>query len=197
MRGCLLSQMDSPPGREAEFHEWYDEEHIPDRLVIPGFGAAMRYEAVDGSPQWLVIYELDDLAAFDRPEYVRLKTEPSDRTRDMLNSVSGFTRYTCELVADAGEYRRHEFVGIEAFVLEGDRAEEIKARSDERILALAEDPRRARLRCYRVLDGTGGPWTHFVVHDLTSAEAWNPVDTDPDGAGWLYRVRSRQEAPAG
>ncbi len=30
---------------EAEFHDWYDREHGPARLKVPGFGGAYRYRA--------------------------------------------------------------------------------------------------------------------------------------------------------
>ncbi len=32
---------------EAEFHDWYDHEHGPARLTVPGFGRAYRYRALD------------------------------------------------------------------------------------------------------------------------------------------------------
>src|SRR5215472_14429002 len=45
---------------EAEFHDWYDHEHGPARLAVPGFGRAYRYQALDGQkPPWLALYELD------------------------------------------------------------------------------------------------------------------------------------------
>lgn len=31
-------------GREAEFNDWYDNQHIPDVLAIPGVLSARRYE---------------------------------------------------------------------------------------------------------------------------------------------------------
>lgn len=194
MRGILLSQMNEPPGHEDRFHEWYDTEHIPDRLVIPGFTAASRYEAVDAEPRWLVIYEADDLAAFDRPEYVRLKAEPSPRTRTMLASISGFTRYLCDLRAEAGEPAEHDHVGVEAYTVAADRTEEFEAWDDGRADSLTAHPQRRRVHRYRVLEGVGGPWTHLVVHELASPSVW-----DPDGAeaAWLYRRRSRQEAGTG
>jgi hypothetical protein len=43
---------------EAEFHDWYDHEHGPARLTVPGFGRAYRYGALDGDkPPWLALYE--------------------------------------------------------------------------------------------------------------------------------------------
>ena len=32
-------------GREAEFEEWFQHEHLPERIAIPGFLMGRRYEA--------------------------------------------------------------------------------------------------------------------------------------------------------
>ncbi|MGH3367208.1 MAG: hypothetical protein ACRDOY_08405 [Nocardioidaceae bacterium] len=187
--GILLSQMDAPPGREADFHDWYDTEHIPARLVIPGFTAASRYEAVEGAPRWLVIYELDDLTAFDRPEYRRLKTEPSERTRSMLATVGGFTRYTCDLRAEIGDPVDHDHVGVEAFSVQPEQRTDFESSESERCRALVAAGGRGRVLRYRVLEADGAPWTHLVVHEVAKPSVWAPPQT---AHTWLYRSRSRQ-----
>jgi|SRR5690348_12328793 hypothetical protein len=57
-------------GREQEFNEWYDNQHIPDVLAIPGNVSAQRFKAADSqlpnrsSPyRYLAVYEVevDDL----------------------------------------------------------------------------------------------------------------------------------------
>lgn len=52
--------------RDAEFNKWYDNQHIPDVLRIPGIVAAQRFKISgaqlgDGTSQWkyLALYELD------------------------------------------------------------------------------------------------------------------------------------------
>lgn len=175
--GILLSQMNEPPGLEDEFHDWYDSEHIPDRLVIPGFTAASRYEVVDGAPRWLVVYEVDDVKAFEHQDYLRLKAEPSDRTRAMLASVTDFTRYTCELISDEGEQGRQEYLVVEALTAPPGNGHAAEG---------------TRVRRYRVAEGVGGPWTHFVLRELAAPASWSPSPSAD--AVWLYRLRSRQEA---
>ena len=65
---------------EAEFHDWYDHEHGPARLTVPGFGPAYRYQALDGEkPPWLALYELDRPDVIDSPEYKALSTPWRDR----------------------------------------------------------------------------------------------------------------------
>jgi hypothetical protein len=50
-RGLLMVYVDVPAALEDEFHCWYNEEHIPERLAIPGVLNAARYEAGRGGPQ--------------------------------------------------------------------------------------------------------------------------------------------------
>ncbi len=67
--GLLYVEVDCPPELEGEFHAWYNTEHIPERLRIPGFVSAYRYSALEGSPRWLAVYELTSPAVLDSPEY--------------------------------------------------------------------------------------------------------------------------------
>lgn len=48
-----------------ELNRWYEEEHRPEKLSLPGYLSMRRYRAADGSPTFLAIYELDhpDVAA--------------------------------------------------------------------------------------------------------------------------------------
>lgn len=66
----LLLQSNAAPGREAEFHDWYDNRHVPDLLAVPGIVSAQRYAVSALQPlqphghRYLALYEIetDDLA---------------------------------------------------------------------------------------------------------------------------------------
>lgn len=58
-------------GRDEEFNEWYNRQHIPDVLQIPGFVAAQRFrlgpaqmEGQNSAWRYCALYELetDDVA---------------------------------------------------------------------------------------------------------------------------------------
>jgi len=88
----LFSEMTPAPERETVFNEWYDGEHIPVRMAAPGFRSAQRYR--DGQTlNYLAVYEMESPDTLATPEYGRIKNQPSDTTRAMLGSVTGFTRY--------------------------------------------------------------------------------------------------------
>ena len=42
-KGILIAAMDFSDVAEDEFHDWYDMEHIPERLGVPGFINAERW----------------------------------------------------------------------------------------------------------------------------------------------------------
>ena len=69
----VVESAPSSPEREAEYHAWYDGEHIPAILKVPGFLSARRFrrrddlrgEAGADRPPFLAIYEFEaeDLGA--------------------------------------------------------------------------------------------------------------------------------------
>jgi hypothetical protein len=169
-RGLLFSQMEPPLAWEADFHDWYESEHIPQRLAIPGFASASRYEALEGEPRYLACYFLDDLAALETPAYARLKADPGERTARMLANVSGFTRYICDEISDTGRSAAadaHLFVATFAVPADGD--EEFEAWYEgEHVGLLMAVPGWLRVRRYRVRPQgrEGGPWTHIALHEI-------------------------------
>jgi hypothetical protein len=47
------------PEWEKEVNRWYNEEHVPALLAVPGYRGARRYVAIDGEPKYLNWYEID------------------------------------------------------------------------------------------------------------------------------------------
>jgi hypothetical protein len=70
-QGLLYVEVECPAELEGEFHAWYNLEHIPERLKIPGFVTGHRYAALEGTPRWLAAYELESVAVLDSPEYLQ------------------------------------------------------------------------------------------------------------------------------
>lgn len=60
--GLLVNAMTVPPDLEEEFNAWYDQEHIPALLQVPGCLAARRFVTREGEPAFLAIYHLEDPA---------------------------------------------------------------------------------------------------------------------------------------
>src|SRR5919204_6789842 len=79
--GLLMVWADVPPDKDAEFNRWYNEEHLAERLAIPGFLNGARYEAVRGGPKHLAVYELESPAVLQSAEYKRVSANPTEWTK--------------------------------------------------------------------------------------------------------------------
>ena len=79
--GLLMVWCDVPADQEAEFNRWYNEEHLAERLAVPGFLSAARYEAVKGSPKHLAYYELESPAVLDSAAYKKVSENPTEWTK--------------------------------------------------------------------------------------------------------------------
>jgi hypothetical protein len=72
MPKCKLIALTTPaPGKEAEYHDWYQNTHLPEMVSFPGAVGAQRFKLVaklmGADPnQYLAIYdiEVDDPGAF-------------------------------------------------------------------------------------------------------------------------------------
>jgi hypothetical protein len=89
--GLLMVWADVPPEREEEFNRWYNAEHVAERLAVPGFLSAARYEAVKGGPKHLACYELESAAVLDSAAYRRVQQNPTPWTRRCSPDVIGTT----------------------------------------------------------------------------------------------------------
>jgi hypothetical protein len=69
-KGFLLVTMQPAPAFEEEFNAWYDSEHIPERLAVPGILTARRYVARGGHPRYLAMYDLVNHGVMSSPGYL-------------------------------------------------------------------------------------------------------------------------------
>jgi hypothetical protein len=83
--GLLFVYPDPGPVPADEFHDWYDNEHGPARLTVPGISAGHRFRALDDqAPRWLAYYETK-AGVLDTPEY-------TEEHIPMLLAVPGWRR---------------------------------------------------------------------------------------------------------
>jgi hypothetical protein len=83
---------------EEEFNAWYDSEHLPERLSIPGFRSARRWVAAckAGQGKYLATYELDSPAVLGSADYLERFKNATPWTRRCLDSAVVFERWACE-----------------------------------------------------------------------------------------------------
>jgi hypothetical protein len=87
----LMVWADVPADKEADFNRWYDEEHLAERLAVPGFLSAARYQAVKGGPKHLACYELEHVDVLESAPYRLARDNPTEWTRRASPEVIGTT----------------------------------------------------------------------------------------------------------
>lgn len=71
--GLMMVWVDVPSEHEEEFNHWYNEEHLPELLAVPGVLNAARYEAVMSGPKHLACYELESPSVVETAAFTSRK----------------------------------------------------------------------------------------------------------------------------
>src|SRR5258708_6838329 len=93
-KGILIAAMDFSSVAEDEFHDWYDLEHIPERLGVPGFLNAERWIGIATPKVSLALYDLDDVGVLHSPPY---QTVGGDNGTPWTKRVTGRTKMIIRL----------------------------------------------------------------------------------------------------
>ena len=87
-----IGRMSVPESADAEWNKWYDTEHTPGYLTVPGVIYARRYQAVDGERSFATVYELmnDKVSESADWSHQREHSSPrSGRMRALMTMASG------------------------------------------------------------------------------------------------------------
>lgn len=101
-RGVLAIWNDLDPKIETEYHEWYWQEHLLERLGVPGFLTALRYEAIRTGPRFFTYYHTASVEVLRSPEYLRKIQNPTEWTRRCMASFRNMCRTACRETLDLG-----------------------------------------------------------------------------------------------
>jgi hypothetical protein len=103
-KGMLITLTEVKSRDEADFNEWYNREHIDERVNLPGFHRARRYVAVKGSPQktpkYLATYECDQVGDLATPAYLHLLANQTKWSQSVMARFTRFHRLTLRLHVD-------------------------------------------------------------------------------------------------
>lgn len=81
----LAVGLDVPREKDEEFNDWYDTEHIPEHLKVPGFTSAYRFRSLGEElslgrkatgPKYVTLYEVENEKAFQTAEYEKSTKSP-------------------------------------------------------------------------------------------------------------------------
>ncbi len=160
---------------EAEFHDWYDNEHGPARLKVPGVRGAYRYRALnDQKPSWLAWYELDSPDVLDSPEYKAVGANASDRDRSVAAGLATLDRRVYEQTSEDGSPAGRPapvILSVAMSVPEESQDDLAAWYTEEHIPMLLEVPGWRRIRRFRLVRSMDAPGPDFLsVHELAGPE---------------------------
>ena len=88
----LMVWAEVPADKEDDFNGWYNEEHLAERLAIPGVLSAARYESDSpGAPKHLAMYELENIGVMTSDAYLSVRGNATEWTKRASPEVIGTT----------------------------------------------------------------------------------------------------------
>ena len=104
--GILAIFNNVAPGREAEFDQWFQHEHLAERIAVPGFLLGRRHEALAGEPRFFNFYVTTSSAVLKSPAYLERLDHPTALTRTVMSEVfKDMIRTVCDRVFRRGVLR--------------------------------------------------------------------------------------------
>jgi hypothetical protein len=99
-KGMLAVFNEVKASDERDFNEWYNREHIDERVNMPGFRRARRYVAVRGSPKYLATYECDSVDDLAAPGYLHRWANQTPWSQAVMARFTRFLRLTLRVQVD-------------------------------------------------------------------------------------------------
>ena len=192
-KALLAVWMDPAPEREDDLNRWYAEEHLPDRLSMPGWLRGRRYVSLEGAHKYVALYDLEDLSALSSPKYKEAQANPTPWTRRVDDSLRARTRTEYELLQSLGQSPKDGAPYALLVRLETDAGHDPELNEwyeQEHLPALAGVPGCLAARRYRMTAGTPDSVKYLMVYEAATREtirgnAWTKAaDTD-----WTRHMR--------
>ena len=104
-KGMLLTSMDVDAADEPDFNQWYDREHIAERVAIEGFVEARRYIAHAASPKYLSLYSTATFEVLDSPAYRTALANQTAWSRQNIARFKNMIRAVARITMSEGRGR--------------------------------------------------------------------------------------------
>jgi hypothetical protein len=102
MNGILAVWNDRTEASKRDYERWYMHEHIPERLAVPGFRTARRWEAIAADRAFFTYYEVDSPGVLVDPAYTARLADPTPLTRSIMPHFRGMVRSVFAEIAREG-----------------------------------------------------------------------------------------------
>jgi hypothetical protein len=98
----MLLSFDVDAEAVEEHDRWHTHEHLPERLSIPGFRRGTRWVTTEGTPRYMVLYEVESLATLASPAYRARLDNPTPWTARIMPHYRGMSRGLCSVLGSFG-----------------------------------------------------------------------------------------------
>jgi hypothetical protein len=99
-RGMLITLTEVRAKDEVDYNEWYNRQHIDERVDMPGFRRARRYVATKGDPKYLATYECAKVGDLADPRYLAQLANQSPWSQRVMKRFTKFHRLTLKIRVD-------------------------------------------------------------------------------------------------
>ncbi len=107
-QAVMVNWSDVAVEHRPAYYEWHSREHMVGRVAIPGFRRGRRYIAANASRDFLVCYEVEDIAVLTSKAYLDMANTPSALTQRttpfVRNSSRALARVRLSLGIGTGGY---------------------------------------------------------------------------------------------
>jgi hypothetical protein len=183
----LLAQMQPPADLLAEFNDWYDTEHVPERARMPGFLSSVRLVCIGGWPACAALYDLEHAGVLDQQPYRSISgPNASAWSRRLLPRMVGYARLLLEQASDDRAPLTPEQCGLAILSFAGDACEQAARGAAVLVKGIVS----GRHRVFRRLESQA-PET-FVIFDAPALELipqWSPQELSDAFGGLTAQLR--------
>lgn len=208
---CVMNDI-APACDRRDYEAWYQQDHVPDRLGIPGFLSARRYRRLNGPrAEFLTFYETATPQVLCSAPYLKRLAEPTDWTARIMAHFRTMSRSICRVALDEGQAGAGGMLALIAYQAAP------AAALESQLAAILAQPGVTRVRLWRadpsvtvpspeekLRPGGDGSFATIIVVEGTNAEMINAalnVQGVSDPATFYSLIyaspeKSQKESPA-
>ncbi|MGE0224161.1 MAG: hypothetical protein AB7F35_12810 [Acetobacteraceae bacterium] len=198
-KGLLFASFDFSTAYADEFHDWYDLEHIPERLRVPGFINAERWIGDENKTVAIATYDLETHGVLSSPPYMAIGgANGSVWTKRVTSKAKRIMRFEGEQIVPGDVAAPSGAGGLLVASMNVDPAAEAEFTewyNTEHLPQLAAVPGVLCARRFRAA-GLGGERKYLALYHLrdvgvSRSDAWQKAANTP----WTERMRPHFREP--
>ena len=192
-KGLLLAAFDFRTAYEDEFHDWYDLEHVPERLRVPGILNAERWIDDTDPKVTIAIYDLANPQVLQTPAYLAVGGDnETPWTKRIARATNRLMRFVGEQILPGDVTAPPGAGALLMASMNVDPAAEAEFNewyNDEHLPQLAAVPGVLSARRYRATEPASERRYVAIYHlqhgSVSQSDAWKGAANTP----WSERMR--------